>query len=236
MRIVTANRPELAWGFPRWQPPSGNGLVASVTEAEATRGWVQSLLAVEGGDQVVWAGLGGQPERQARRIAASYSLSAATLVAGRADSRGLWLALQVAVRLSQQRATDEKAGSCLTCWSPPALPPGTVRVPHLVSVRQGAVVTDTVVWELTDVGAARRHVGLPVGWGHFESHLRTLLRVRAAAREGRLAATPLCRRLAELTRERDNELSIEVVYRHAELVRVLLDGWRWGSVRDGKDS
>src|SRR5690606_24967056 len=123
-----------------------------------------------------------EPERQAVGIVACYSVPVATLAVGGVDSRQLWLGLQVAAGLSRRRAAGGVVGSCLTCWSRPVVPAGMVRVPHLVSVRQGAVITDVAVWELTDAESARDRVGFPVDWEFFEARLPVLLRLRAACR------------------------------------------------------
>lgn len=193
-------------------------------------------MAVDGERQVVWAGLGADPEREAVEIAGRYVVPAATLVAGGADSRKLWLGLQVAVELSRRRSAGGLVGSCLTCWSRPLLPAGMVRVPHLVSIRRGVVVRDVVVWELSDADSARDRVGLPADWEFFEAHLAELLRLRARLRAGRLPAGVLARRVVDMVGAQgglSGELSIEVVYRHADLFRQLL-GTMPGQRRNGR--
>lgn len=234
----TAQQTEFRWAFPRWQPPPGNGLVAIVSRAETTRGWVDSLLALDGDRQYVWTGLGGEPERRALEILERFK-GVATISAAGADVRQVSLALEVAGWLSRQRAGDRpRVRHCMTSWPAPSPPPGAVRVPHLVSVRHGAAVSDAVVWELLDAASARELLDLPPDWQFFESHLRRLLWLRAAMRTGRLPATPLARRVLELTRMSSTELSIEVVYRNADLFSTLVEAWRevpFGSVFSGEN-
>lgn len=235
--VLTMQQTEFRWVFPRWQPPPGNGLVAIVSRAEATRGWVNSLLAIDGDRQWVWAGLGGEPEDRALEIVDRFGVAMASLAAAGTDVRRVCLTLQVAGWLSRQRAgagdaESRPARSCLTCCSAPAPPPGAVRVPHLVSVRHGGWVKDAVVWELMDATFARQWLGLPPGWEFFESHLRRLLWLRAAVRVGRLPATPLARRLVQLIYACDADLSIEMVYRNDDLFRLLLEAWEGVPFRD----
>lgn len=223
----TVQQTEFRWVFPRWQPPPGNGLVAIVSRAETTRGWVDSLLALDGDLRYVWTGLGGEPERRALEILEGFNGVAAIAAAG-ADARQVSLALEVAGWLSRRRAAGDGplVRHCMTSWPAPTPPPGAVRVPHLVSVRHGAAVSDTVVWELLDVASARHWLDLPPDWQFFESHLRRLLWLRAAVRTRRLPATPLARRVFELTHMSGTELSIEVVYRNANLFSTLVEAWR----------
>lgn len=220
------SHPRPAWGFPPWQPPPGNGLVAVVPVTEATRGWVENLLAVEKGKQVVWAGLGDRPEARALELVDQFTVPAATLVGAGIDARQAWAALQVAVRLSHQPTICGGAvRCCLTSWAAPTSPAGTVRVPHLLSISRGTTTVDAVVWELADIATARELTGLPPDWEFFDCHVSALLDVRAALRARRLPATPLARRVSELTWVIGEELSIELVYREAGLFRLLLEAW-----------
>jgi len=77
-------------------------------------------------------------------------------------------------------------------------------------------------------------VGPPVDWEFFEAHLPVLLRLLAACRAGRLPGRWVARRLVDLIYQRGGELSIEVVYRHADLFRVLLGTQRPEQRRDGR--
>jgi hypothetical protein len=218
--------PRPAWGFPPWQPPSGNGLVAVVQAAETTRGWVENLLAVEQGKQVVWARLGDRPEPQALELVDQFTVPAATLVRPGTDVRQAWAALQVAVWLSHRPTTrGGRVKCCLTSWAAPTPPAGTVRIPHLLSISRGTTAVDAVVWELADIASARELAGLPTDWEFFDCRVSTLLELRAALRAQRLPATPLARRVSELTWAHGEELSIELVYREAGLFRLVLEAW-----------
>jgi hypothetical protein len=64
------------WGFPPWLPPPGNGLVAVVPTADATCGWAENLLAIDGDNQTVWAGLGEGPEPLALDLVQRFTLLA----------------------------------------------------------------------------------------------------------------------------------------------------------------
>jgi len=223
---LTIQPVRVRWAPPPWQPPPGDGLVAVVSRSAVTGGWAESLLARQGDRQYVWAPLGCRPEQQAMEIAAGFGATVATLARGGADARQTSVALQVASWLSKQREARGMPGTCLTAWCAPQVPAGAVRVPHLVSVQRHTLPADVVVWELTDAASAREQVGLPSGAEFVESHLGTLLWLRAAVRERRLPATPLARRLLDILDVHGNELSTEVVYRNGELFRLLLDAWR----------
>ncbi len=70
---------------------------------------------------------------------------------------------------------------------------------------------------------ARNWLGIPLPDQAFvEAHLPDLLALRAAARTGQLPATPAGQRLAGLLRGRPLPLSIQLVYRHLDLFRVLV--------------
>lgn len=229
MGVVAGQQCEFRWGHPQWQPPSGSGLVAVVPVGEATRGW-ECLLACADGVHYVWLGLGSDPEHHAWEIATARGATMACLAVGPTDVRQIDLALQVAGWLFRRRAIPGAKGStlpgvCLTASSRPALPEGKVRIPHLVSVRRGPKVQDTVVWELADRALAREHAHMPANPGVFESHLKTLLTLRSAVRERRLPMTPLARRLLDLLDANGGDLSIELVYANATLFHSLLDWW-----------
>jgi hypothetical protein len=211
-------------------------LVALVPAVEATCGWAENLLAVDDDHQVVWAALGNRAERQALKLVEEFTLPAATLVGAGTDARQTWVALQVAEWLFRQRTVGGSAGSCLTAWAAPTPPPGMVRVPHLVSVARGTTVREVVVWELSDVASAHRQLGLPRDWEFFDDHVPALLGLRAAIRAGRLPATPAARRLLELTWASNGELSIELVYRNAGLVRLFVETWQSHPSRNGDES
>jgi hypothetical protein len=93
-----------------------------------------------------------------------------------------------------------------------------------VTVRTGdQAITDEAVWELTTRAAARQWLGAPLPHPAFiEAHLPGLLALRGAARNGHLPATAAGQRLAGLLRGRPLPLSIQLVYRHLDLFRVLL--------------
>lgn len=188
-------------------------------------------MARDAGVQYVWTGVDDEPEGHAWEVTQRFGVAVATLAVGRADPRQVHLALQVAGWLSLHRTGGGPAQSCLTCWSAPNPLSGTVRIPHLVSVRHGVRVRDAVVWELSARTSAREHVDVPDDLGFFESHLETLLELRAAARERRLPATPASWRLLDLLDAHGADLSIELVYRNADLFRLLLGSWHPLSAR-----
>jgi hypothetical protein len=99
-----------------------------------------------------------------------------------------------------------------------------VRVPHLVTVSRGGYLSDAVVWEVLAPDAAERWLGCPVGatdLGFVEGNLDALLRLRAAARDGRLPATAAATRLLTVLPPGD-ELSIALVFQRSALFRAML--------------
>lgn len=211
----SGKRFRLAW--PPWQPPGADGL-AAIVAPDASTGWADGLLARTGDGLVVWAATAANPEEQALARLHYPQVRAVTLTPARSDPRRVRLALEVAVDLTAARQN----GACLTSWAAPALPPGVVRIPHLVTIQRDGAVTDTAVWELAPLAVAQHWLGgpLPSDQSFFESHLDALLHLRAAARRGQLPATAVAAGLTELVRDRD--LSIRLVYAHAATFRSLL--------------
>lgn len=120
-------------------------------------------------------------------------------------------------------ATEPRT-ACLTSWSPPSPPPGTVRVPHLLSIRHGGHITDSVVWEVLTPSAARRWLGCELracDLSFVESHLHQLVRLRVGARSGDLPPTAAAARLLSWLGP-DRDLPISLVYQRADLFRALL--------------
>jgi hypothetical protein len=98
-----------------------------------------------------------------------------------------------------------------------------VRVPHLVSIRLAGAVVDVVLWELMSAAYVPVWLGGPLPeQGFFEARLGGLLRLRAAARAGRLPVTAAGMRLTRLLCGRG--LSIRLVYQRPGLFRALLAG------------
>jgi hypothetical protein len=97
-----------------------------------------------------------------------------------------------------------------------------VRVPHLVTVWHGTVATDSVVWEVMPVPAARRWLGSPLpNLSFVEANLHRLVRLRTAARTGKLLPTAAAARLLSLLGP-DRDLPIWLVYQRPDLFRALL--------------
>lgn len=216
--MIVARRPRqgylLTW--PAWQPPGVNGLAVIVAPTASTA-WADSLLARESRRLVVWAATDTDPEAQALARLRYPGVRAVTLVPARSDTRWVRLALEFA--LHRYEASGE---ACLTSCQRPALSPGVVRIPHLVTVERARTVRDAVLWELAPVAAAERWFGgaLPPDQRFFELHLDALLRLRGAARRGQLPPRAIAAGLTELLGER--ELSIRLVYEHADQFRRLL--------------
>lgn len=218
---------DLTW--PRWQPPPGDGLVAVVAQGgAATLDWADALLARDDTGLYVWASHRGNRERHALTIRELPAVRAVALASGGTDPRQVSLALAVASWLRdrpgayrESSAYRESGASRVTSCVPPAPPPAAVRIPHLVSVRRSGRLTDTVVWELAPAAAAHSWFDPSESSQQFvEAHLDGLLRLRAAARTGRLPATAAACRLSHLLNDRD--LSSELVYQRLDLLRLLL--------------
>lgn len=206
----------LAW--PPWQPPGANGLAAIVATGASTA-WADGLLARDADGLVVWAATGTEPEAQGLARLQYPGVRAITFAPAKGDPRRVRLGLELAIHLAAGRNGAGRA--CLTSWSPPAPPPGVVRIPHLISIQRDGAVVDRVVWELATLATAERWLGTPLpDLPFFEAHLDTLLRLRGAARRAQLAATAVALGLADLLRDRD--LSIKLVYEHAAMFRTLL--------------
>jgi hypothetical protein len=212
-----------------WPWFAGAGLVALV-DARAAVNWADALLARCGegplarcGDGlVVWAATGAAPVRQAMATAGLPGVRAVVL-APAAGARPVAVALGFAAHLAAVRASPGDGGGCVTSPTRPATPPGVVRIPHLLSVRRGGAVKELVVWELMTGQRAVGWLGGPLPEQRFlERHLEGLLRLRAAARAGRLPLTAAGTRLARLLHGR--ELSIRLVYQRPGLFRALLTG------------
>jgi hypothetical protein len=187
----------------------------------AWAGWADRQLDRFGDGVLVWAAAGEYPERQAVATVGLPGVRAVVLagVPG-LSGRAARVALEWAVLVAGRRGS----GGCVTSVTRPVPPDGVVRVPHLVSVRLAGVVVDVVVWELMSAGYLPVWLGGPLpDRGFFEARLGGLLRLRAAARAGRLPATAAGMRLARLLGGR-GLLSIRLVYQRPGLFRALLAG------------
>jgi hypothetical protein len=225
------------WVWPPWQPPPGEGLVAIANQADATLGWADALLARHGSDLYVWAAVGGEPLRHALDILDRPGVVAATMAWNHADPRKVSIALEVAAWLASQRAESHIRG-CLTAWSPPAPPPGILRVPRLVTLLDGSTATDTVVWELLPDARLREGLGAPLpDLTLVESNLDALIEFRAMLRTGRVPATPVTARVLDLIAlDGHHDLSIELVIEHLDLFWVLFDAMTTGRRTHGRDT
>ena len=215
----------LRMSWPSWRPPPGNGAVA-LALGSGTRGF-DALLAREGARSVVWAAAAGvPPEVRGLDVVGREGVVAATVARAGTDARRVGMALEFARRLVERRdhATGRDPGACLTSWPVPDPPEGMVRVPHLVTVSRGGHLSDAVVWEVLAPEAAERWLGCPVSatdLGFVEGNLDALLRLRAAARDGRLPATAAVTRLLTVLPP-GGELSIALVFQRSALFRAML--------------
>jgi hypothetical protein len=218
--------------LPGWQPPSEDGVVALVAP-DASAGWADRLLVRHEGGFLVWAARAADPVRQALAVARLPHTRVVVLLPGGTDARRAGLAVEFARHLAAVRGDGSGPGWGVTGpVRPEPVPEGVVRVPHLVCVRRGQVVSDTVVWEV----AARERVEVWLGGPmpdleFFERNLAGLLGLRAAARAGRLPATAAGMRLVRLLD--GGVLSIRTVYQRPGLFHALLSGCVDGVVDGG---
>jgi hypothetical protein len=199
--------------------PAEAGLIG-VVGCGAGTGWTDVVLGPFGDGVLVWAAAGTHLERQALATVGLPGVRGVVLVGVPGLSgRAVRVALEWAVLVAGRRGS----GGCVTSVTRPVAPEGVVRVPHLVSVRLAGAVVDVVVWELMPVAYVPVWLGAPMPeQGFFEARLGGLLRLRAAARAGRLPATAAGMRLARLLGGRG--LSIRLVYQRPVLFRALLAG------------
>lgn len=201
--------------WPAWQPPAEDDGLAAIVGPGAPTGWADGLLARDGHARLVWAATGSELETAGLALLRRPGVRAVTMTRARSCPRRLKLALELAAHLADTR--DGQAA--LTSFPRPAQPPGAVRIPHLLSVGFNGGTTDAVVWEVASVELARQWLGgqFP-DQAFFEAHLDALLRLRAAARQGRIptAAAPLTDLLHEQV------LSIRLVYQHADRFQEVL--------------
>ena len=209
--------------LPGWQPPSEDGVVALVGP-DVSAGWADRLLVRHEGGFLVWAATGATPVVQALAVARLPEAQVVVLLPGGTDARWAGLALEFTRHLAAVGEDGPDPGWCVTSPArPEPLPEGLVRLPHLVCVRRGELVADTVVWQVASRQRVEAWLGGPLpDLGYFERNLAGLLELRAAARAGRLPATAAGMRLARLLDGRG--LSIGLVYQRPGLFRVLLSG------------
>ncbi len=188
------------------------------------------LRNVPGGTPVGWSNRraivwslpipAGIRAQAALRLAARPGVRTVTIVGNRSNPERLAVACTYAAQLAAARTNVRRAGPPITAEHPPVTPPGTVRVPHLVTTT-GTVTKDLVVWELMTVDQALSWFVHPLPDPRLvESRIPQLLALRAAARSRRLPATDAGRRLAGLLTDRP--LSIRLVYQHPTLFTDLL--------------
>lgn len=163
----------------------------------------------------------GRLVEEAMRLAVTGKASAIAMVSGGRTAGSTDLALPFSRHLRDVRARRGLLGTWITAADRPETDERVVvRVPHLVARFSNGVVTDSVVWEVLDAAAARRWLTDAVPEASFEEQLPALLRLRRAAREHRLPATPAGAALGILLAQR--YLSILLVYRHPRLFAELL--------------
>ena len=221
--VTVERRFTTAW--PGWQrPPARDGLITILTP-DAPHRWADTVLAHEEHRTVVWAATGAPARADMWRIMEMPGVRAVSLAAAFEALPRIALALQVACCLAQTRAGGLiPTRPYLTSPHRPDTGGDLVRIPHLVTVgRTDGTVGDAVVWELMRHATARRWFGAPLPTRAFiEDHLPGLLVLRAAVRAGAFPATPVGQRLAALVHGRPLPLTIQLVYRHPDLFRMLL--------------
>jgi len=202
--------------------------LVAVLAPDASTSWADQVLAGDERGSVAWASTAAQAERYGRATLERPGVRAVSLAPAAAPPPRVGAALQVASYLARLRSGSlAPTRPCLTSPDrPAATPDDLVRIPHLVAVRAAdETTTDAVVWELMTWKEARNWLGMPLPDEEFvEAHLPDLLALRSAARTGQLPATSAGQRLAGLLRGRPLPLSIQLVYRHLDLFRVLFAG------------
>jgi hypothetical protein len=148
---------------------------------------------------------------------------AALHLGGDADTARL--PLEFAAHLGDRRRRDaHPVRPCVTSATAPELAsaPDLVRLPHLLTVRDGAgVLADATVWEVMTITQARLWLGGPLPCQpFFEQQLAALLHLRFLARTGQFPASTDGQRLRELITGR--YLSIRLVYRYPALFAALI--------------
>src|SRR5690606_2752269 len=226
MGIVTNMEPTFHLAWPPWIPPSGDGVIAVVGNASLTRGWATALLVRMPQKRYVWSRASAACEIRGIEIVNRPGVLAATVAPAGADPRHLALALDVSCSIRQQRINEGlPARACLTSSAPPTPPSGTLRVPHMVTVRHGSgLVADTVVWEILPQQVAEEWLGGRVcdrDRQFVERELEAIVHLRGLVREGELPPTSAAARLLSLM-PRGRDLPIELVYRRPDLLRALL--------------
>ena len=157
------------------------------------------------------------PEREVAAVTSWPRVTSVSLVAPGTDPGRAGLALRFAEHLAHlRRGRPDLGGVFITAADRPMPPRGWVRLAHLVAFAAPDPV-DELVWEILPRGRARRWLGRrPPRRCFVEAHQPGLVRLRQAARTGRLADTPAGDHLAAALHGR--ELSTEFVYRHTRLV------------------
>ena len=227
MTAVAAAERRFALAWPRqWRrPPAIDGLLTVCVPCQAASRPADVLLTADERRSVVWSPAAAMPERQALARREQPGVRVVCLARVEAGYGRLGLAVQVASHLAV--AGTPRRGQprpLLVSPTKPGLCGTAVRIPHLVTAAiTESDTADVVVWELLDRGTAEEWFGgrLP-DQTFIEEHLPGLLRLRAAARAGRMPDGAAGRRLGELLHGRELPLSITLVYRHLDVFGDLL--------------
>jgi len=160
---------------------------------------------------------------------------AALHLGGDADTARL--PLEFAAHLGDRRRRDaDPVRPCVTSATAPELAsaPDLVRLPHLLTVRDGyGVLADAVVWEVMTIAQARRWLGGPLPCQPFFEQQLPALHLRFLARTGQFPASTGGQRLRELITGR--YLSIRLVYRYPALFAALIGTARARPMPGGAD-
>jgi len=151
-------------GLPCWrQRRAGHGLLAVVGPAATS--WADKIVAGDDVERLVWTATAAQPERAGLLAARRPGGRVVCLAPAGRDLRRIRAAIQFAHRLTDARGDNAaSARAHLTSADPPATVDRSIRIPHLISLRNGTrSVAAAVVWELVPRIAAPDRSRVPPG-------------------------------------------------------------------------
>jgi hypothetical protein len=208
---------DLTW--PGWlRLPPADGLVAVIPDQQARTAWADKVLGRDAGGFVVWTATGAATDPSLPLASRRHGVAAISLAPAGEDPRLVHAALRLATRLAREAASCGQPAR-VPVTSARLLDPSSewTRVPHLVSLRGVDGVSEGVMWELLDPGMAEQWLGVALpDPALVEAHLSELVALRTGTRRRQLRPD-LPPPLASLLTGLSEPLSIETVYRHADL-------------------
>jgi len=212
---------------PQWRPiPDADGLITVVTDPHARTAWADLVLAQDRDGFVVWSASGGKPHVMLLQVSARPGVRGIAFAQAGDDPVRVQAALRLAYRLTNETArpkepTRVRAVSAVM----PGTAEGLVHVPHLVTLRTlTGAATDTALWELLSVDAARRWFGAcETDLGRLATSLPQLLAQRTATRTGR-RTDDLPPSLAALLQQQPGPLTIETAVSRLDLLSHIANG------------